>query len=368
MSRPAPYRVVSLFSGVGGLDIGFESTGAFEVALSVDWSDYCVKTLEGNKAKRHKIKAGSVAPWLEELPRRPKAVTLLKNTVISQGDLSEASGDDLRKLYAGPIDVVMGGPPCQPFSVRNRMRDRGLLDKQGRGNLVFSFMRLVGELKPRTFLFENVMGLERDEHGDLIEQLVTYAEKELGYKTVTNKIVASGYGVPQDRRRILIIGTQVGLLYMPPKETHGQKNLWDTGDRLPSVTVGEALAGLPSPGSEHAPPNHKAPKHTEEMIKRFATVAPGKQDPVRKKIRLHPNYPCPAIFSGSDTGGGLADLHPTENRALTPRECARLQGIPDYWELFSNRTGEMYKMVANAVPPPLGAAFAVSLAHCLDGQ
>ena len=101
------------------------------------------------------------------------------------------------------------------------------------------------------------------------------------------------------------------------------------------------------------------------MRARFAEVAPGKQDPVRKKIRLHPDRPCPTLFSGSDTGGGLADIHPWENRARTPRECARLQGFPDFWEFASNRSGEVYKLVANAVPPPLAAAFAIQLAAAL---
>jgi DNA (cytosine-5)-methyltransferase 1 len=362
-----PYTMVSLFAGVGGIDLGFESTGAFRSVLAVDWSDYCIQTLEANQRKNHTVEVGFLTPWLRTHPRRSRTVRLLDGTIINKMDLSEASGDEIRRLYPGAVDVLTGGPPCQPFSVRNRSSARGLLDAQGRGNLVFSFMRLVDELRPRAFLFENVMGLERDEHGDLLSQLLAYAEQRLGYQTTVHKVVASRYGVPQDRRRIIIVGFSTPTQYSPPTETHGQAGLWDSSDRLPMVTVRKAIEGLPEPGSCDFPANHKAPKHSEEMMMRFSLIMPGKQDPVRKKIRLHPDRPCPAIFSGSDTGGGLADLHPIENRALTPRECARLQSLPDFWELVSNRSGEMYKMVANAVPPTLAAAFASAIATSLDG-
>ena len=364
-SRP-PYKVVSLFTGAGGIDIGFESLGVFETAVALDCSDYCVDTLILNQAKGHAIRSNSLTPWLEPIPGASESVTLLHGAKIQKMDLSEASSDDIRALYGGPIDVVYGGPPCQPFSIRNRRTDKGLHDERGRGNLVFSFIKLVGELNPAVFLFENVRGLEDPEYGGLLDRLVHFAEKELKYSVNVCRIVATHYGAPQTRRRIIIVGVRTGLKFDPPEETHGVTGLFDSFDRRPEVTVGQALEGLPRPGEANFPPNHRAPMHTQEMVERFKTVAPGKQDPIRKKIRLDAEKSCPAIFSGSDTGGGLADIHPWEHRALTPRECARLQCFPDFWELGSNRTGENYKMVANAVPPTVAAAFARRIATTLQ--
>ena len=363
--------MVSLFAGAGGIDIGFESTGLFDTVVAADWAEYSIDTLKLNKSKALKMCLSETAPWLltnMTAHSGSKISTILENTAILHADLSNNGATEIRKLYSGPIDLVAGGPPCQAFSVRNRRTDRGLLDEKGRGNLIFSFMEIVAELRPRAFLFENVMGLERSEHGNLPEQLMLYAREKLGYKVTLSKVVASDYGLPQDRRRIIIVGTEPDLIYTPPAPTHGGSDLFDLTPRHPLVTVRDALRGLPEPGNEMGPANHKAPKHTDEMKARFAEVGPGKQDPVRKKIRLHPDRPCPAIFSGSDTGGGLADIHPWENRALTPRECARLQGFPDDWEFSSNRSGEVYKLVANAVPPLLAAAFALQLAKALAAK
>jgi len=368
MTSMKKINVVSLFSGAGGLDIGFESTGHFSTVLAIDWSDYCIATLEKNKQLHHMISDLPIKPWESEFPKKEPSIVLLENTIIKKMDLSIVSKTEIQDLFPGPIDVVMGGPPCQAFSVRNRKEKRGLLDEAGRGNLIFSFMELVGDLNPKVFLFENVMGLDRDEHGNLVEKLQKYAAEELGYSVTTTKVVASDFGVPQDRRRIIIVGVKRGIHFTPPEPTHGQSSLFDLGSRSPLVTVRDALAGLPEPNLDSGIPNHKAPRHSEEMILRFGSVPPGKQDPIRKKIRLHPDRPCPSIFSGSDTGGGLADIHPFQNRALTPRECARLQGFPDYWVLESNRTGEMYKLVANAVPPLLGRAFANQIYLALSSK
>ena len=366
---PEKLNLVSLFAGAGGIDIGFEASGLFGTVIAADWADYAVNTLEANKKMAHRIGLASLAPWLlESNPNNnySESNVILEDAAIVKLDLSEGAGPILKSLYSGSIDVVVGGPPCQAFSVRNRRADKGLMDEQGRGNLIFSFMELVKDLKPKAFVFENVMGLDRSEHGNLVEKIVAFARDELGYRVTIVKVVASDFGLPQDRRRIIIVGTEQHVEFFPPAPTHGVEDLFDAKRRLPFVTVRDALQGLPDPGTDGAPANHTAPNHSDQMRARFAEVVPGKQDPVRKKIRLHPDRPCPTLFSGSDTGGGLADIHPWENRALTPRECARLQGFPDFWELCSNRSGEVYKLVANAVPPPLAAAIAVQLSLAIQ--
>jgi DNA (cytosine-5)-methyltransferase 1 len=361
-------NLVSLFAGAGGIDIGFEASGLFRTVIAADWADYAFKTLETNKKMCHRIGLASLAPWLalsNSEDNIPNESVILEDAEILRLDLSEGAGPVLKSLYSGPVDVVVGGPPCQAFSVRNRRADKGLMDEKGRGNLIFSFMELVKDLKAKAFVFENVMGLERTEYGNLVEKIVTFARDDLGYRVTIIKVVASEFGLPQDRKRIIIVGTEKNIDFSPPAPTHGTKDLFDSNIRLPFVTVREALRGLPEPGTLGAPANHKAPNHSDQMRARFAQILPGKQDPIRKKIRLHPDRPCPTLFSGSDTGGGLADIHPWENRALTPRECARLQGFPDFWELCSNRSGEVYKLVANAVPPPLAASIAIQLGRAI---
>jgi DNA (cytosine-5)-methyltransferase 1 len=352
------YNLVSLFAGAGGLDIGFESTGSFRTVLAVDLAEYNIRTLERNRTLGHEIATLALTPWFERLLGVPERVQLLAEATILRADLAEARGNDLRLLMPSRIDIVVGGPPCQPFSVRNRRADKGLQDKDGRGNLVFSYMELVGDLKPSVFLFENVAGLGRPDNVEVLESLLHFGREKLGYRVTVSKIYASDYGVPQARHRFIIVGTQSGINYIPPTPTHGERTLFDETQLQPLVTVRDVLSDLPEAGSAGGPSNHSAPKHTDEVV--------GKADTVRKKIRLHPDRPCPALFSGSDTGGGLSDIHPWLDRALTPRECARLQGFPDFWEFASPRSGQVHKMIANAVPPRLAAAFAYRIAIALD--
>ena len=228
--NPKKLTLVSLFAGAGGLDIGFESTGDFTTVVAADWAGYSIKTLETNKEKGHVLGLGSIAPWLskaEYSSRHSKPLPLLGEAAIVRADLSEGSAAELGRIYGGPVDVVVGGPPCQAFSVRNRRADRGLMDVDGRGNLIFSFMEIVRDLRPRAFLFENVMGLDRSEHGNLVEKLVTFAREQLGYRVTISKVVASDFGLPQDRRRIVIVGTEPRLTFSPPQPTHGRPDLFD---------------------------------------------------------------------------------------------------------------------------------------------
>jgi DNA (cytosine-5)-methyltransferase 1 len=359
-------KVLSLFAGAGGLDIGFEATGAFETVLAIDFAGYCTATLEGNKSRRHEIRLEQIAPWLRPPPGFAGQSVLLNTASVIRRDLSTASADDIRQLYSGVIDGVIGGPPCQPFSTRSRNRNlpRGLADVEGRGNLIFTFLNLVRTLEPRFFLFENVLGLDRDDLGNVLDSLLAYAKEHLPYSLHVSKVVASDYGVPQSRKRVFVVGFRQPAPYSPPPVSHGTETLF-ARDLRPFVTVREALASLSPPSRGGSVSNHELRKHSPETVRRFATIPPGKEDPIRKKPRLHPERPAPAVFSGSVDGGGLSDIHPWEDRALTPRETARLQGFPDCWEFVSNRVGEVYKLVANAVPPALAAAFARQIAIAL---
>jgi DNA (cytosine-5)-methyltransferase 1 len=363
---PARLKVASLFAGAGGLDIGFEATGAFETVLAIDWADYCTDTLERNRARKCRLGLADIAPWLVPHTAYEASALVLENAIIAQRDLALTSADDIRRLYAGELDGIVGGPPCQSFSTRarNRHLPRGLDDVHGRGNLVFTFFDLIRDLRPRFFLFENVLGLERDDIGNVFETLLSYGRQHLPYHLHVSRVDASDFGVAQARRRIVIVGFRDEAGYSPPTPTHGTTTLFDSSPLLPRRTVRDAFAGLPQAGTGQLT-NHEPRKHSQEVIERFATIAPGKEDPVRKKPRLHPLRPAPAVFSGSVDGGGLSDIHPWENRATTPRECARLQGFPDSWEFVSTRVGEVYKLVANAVPAPMAAAFALRIAMAL---
>lgn len=344
--------IIDLFAGCGGLSFGLEQAG-FEVLLGVDNWAPSLKTFECNHAH---------------------AKTLV-------GDISKISPSDLKKIIGNKkIDVIVGGPPCQGFSLSG---PRNFYDPRNR--LYLDFIRLVKELRPRAFIVENVPGLAALFGGEIKEKIVKEFEK-LGY-TVNSKILnASDYGVPQNRKRIVFVGLRGKKMYEFPKPTHSNE-----GVGRKKVTVAEAIGDLPvlkkelgSEESEYTKSalsgyqkrmrknskkiyNHVASKHTEQTVKIVALVPEGgnyKDLPDHLKgtrnfhvawTRLHGSKPSPTI----DTGH-RHHFHPTENRVPTVREAARIQSFPDSFRFTGPKTAQ-YKQVGNAVPPLLAEAIGRSL-------
>ena len=303
-------KVVDLFSGAGGFSAGFRDAG-FEVVLGLDIDLDSVRSFSLNF---------------------PKAVTIREDARLIRGS-------DIVK-YVGDVDVVIGGPPCEAYTGANPRRMSEPLDRlysDELGQLTLEFIRLVGELKPRVFVMENVAAIME---GGLREALISEFRR-VGYRDVYfNVLHAEDYSVPSVRRRVFISN----IVIKPPKV-----------GRL--TTVAEALKGLPEPTP--LIPNHEPVTVSGRKIKGISRVNWGQAlftyrgsgGTYRNFIRLHPNKPAPTVM------GSVRFIHPFEDRLLTVREQARLMGFPDT-HIFMGSRDSQFNQVGEAVPPPLAKAIA----------
>ncbi|MGC8570875.1 MAG: DNA cytosine methyltransferase [Caldivirga sp.] len=303
-------KVVDLFSGAGGFSAGFRDAG-FEVVAGLD------------------IDLDSVRSFSINFPR----------AVAIREDARLIRGSDIVK-YVGDVDVVIGGPPCEAYTGANPRRMSEPLDRlysDELGQLTLEFIRLVGELKPRVFVMENVAAIME---GGLREALISEFRR-VGYRDVYfNVLHAEDYSVPSVRRRVFISN----IVIKPPKV-----------GRL--TTVAEALKGLPEPTP--LIPNHEPVTVSGRKIKGISRVNWGQAlftyrgsgGTYRNFIRLHPNKPAPTVM------GSVRFIHPFEDRLLTVREQARLMGFPDT-HIFMGSRDSQFNQVGEAVPPPLAKAIA----------
>jgi len=349
--------VLDLFCGAGGLSLGFQHAG-FKTVFAADHNRAAIQTYSKN--------FGHTA---------------------HDFDLSDA------KVDLPEADVIVGGPPCQGFSSAG-MRRNG----DQRNNLVLSFAQTVARMRPMAFLFENVEGFLTAENGDrvidLLEPLLA-----AGYRIHLRKINAANYGVPQHRKRVIAVG---GLHWEPtfPYPSHtafGAPGALLASAHLPlTTTLGSAIEGLPPASSDPPgrPQGHwfrpltgadmeraKAMKagmtmrdlpeelrHPSYRRRAFRRVMDGTPTERRGGApaglrRLRPDEPSKAI-----TGGARNEfLHPTEDRPLTIRECARLQTFPDDF-IFCGTPSEQDQLIGNAVPPALALAIASRLREDLGNE
>lgn len=201
------------------MDAGFHMAG-FDVRLAIEIDPSCCETLRHN----------------------------LKQTKIANKDINNLSSEEICKmsgLEVGQIDCIFGGPPCQSFSLAGRRE--GLNDH--RGLLVFRFIELVRELKPKTFVLENVKGMVNWQGGIVLQEVERMLEEPLPtgekYQVQHNVLNAANFGVPQSRERVFIVGSRLKATYKFPKPTHAARSGTDDVRCKPHVTVGEALRGLP---------------------------------------------------------------------------------------------------------------------------
>lgn len=340
-----PLKLVSLFSGGGGLDLGLEAAG-FETVFATDIDYHSCITLE-----RGKERAGNLG-----LP-------FLRHATIKQADVLALDSTDLMRqagVKPGETDLLAGGPPCQAFSVFGKRL--GIDDPRGR--LPKQYLRLLVDLKPKAFMFENVFGLLTIHGGDtfkeLCEQLSNPADG-LSYTLSVYRLNAADFGVPQFRDRVFIIGTKNGkaLKDIPPLcgdalESKSGANL------LAWRTVADALKTIPPLGEKLA--NHTSRDHSERIIERYKALVHGERDSKTRINKLDPARPSYTIIVGSDKGGGKGHVHPFEPREVSPRESARMQTFPDWWE-FSGTSRHPIRQVGNAVPPILAAVIGREIAH-----
>ncbi len=332
-ARETPSRTLtalSLFSGGGGLDLGFSAAG-FRIGASSDIDAFSCHTLMLNSGRKRFYKhAHSFAA----------DITKVRSTDL----LSPAN------LVASNIDIVIGGPPCQAFSIFGQRK--GLEDP--RGNLVWEYLRIIREVEPKAFVFENVAGLLSIHGGKLYGQILE--ELSLGgrYTVSAHRYQVAEFGIPQFRDRVFFIGAKNGTSVPPMEPTHGKQSLFSC---RPYRTAGEALRGLKEPGHAHSPPNHLGREHSQRIVDRYRDLAFGERDPKTRINKLDPKRPSFAIIVGSDKGGGKGHVHPHTAREVTPRESARMQTFPDWWE-FHGTGRHVIRQVGNAVPPLFAAILA----------
>jgi DNA (cytosine-5)-methyltransferase 1 len=346
-----PYEVVDLFSGAGGLSLGFEMPERLNGLADLGYEDI---GFDGTPFES--VLAVEKDDETAETYRRNF------DAEVIEGDIREI---DSFEQWRG-ADVVIGGPPCQGFSNLNSTKTEELDDERNR--LWRQFMRAVEDIDPDVFLIENVPRFLKSEQG---ARTVEIAE-DLGYTTVTDTLWAHKYGVPQKRKRGFVLGSKLGVPFFPA-ETDGEVR-----------TVRDAIGDLPEEPDErnwHV----KRKRVTELSRKRMREVPPGGN---RFDI---PTELLPDCWKNKDRGG--TDLfgrlwwdrpsvtirtefykpekgrylHPVANRSITIREGARLQTFPDDFDFSGART-RVAPQIGNAVPPKLAYHFARAVEKHLDGE
>lgn len=359
---------IDLFAGAGGMSLGFEQAG-FDIAAAVEIDPVHCATHEFNF---------------------PRTATICASVV-------DLSGDDIRQragLGNADIDVVFGGAPCQGFSLIGK---RALDDP--RNQLVFHFVRLVDELRPKYFVFENVKGLTLGKHADFLHELISTLDAR-GYDCLMPYRVlnAADYGVPQDRRRLFLIGARRGLDL--PRYPEASETTATVADAIADLPDADAFAELNANDAVRVVWETLAPyarrlrgldrdpgdlayrrefdanlltsslrtEHTELSKSRFLATEPGKTEPISRFRKLPADGLCNTLRAGTDSARGAftspRPIHPTLPRVITVREAARLHSYPDWFRLHSTKW-HGFRQIGNSVPPLLARAVAGEIVRAL---
>jgi DNA (cytosine-5)-methyltransferase 1 len=320
-----PLRMVALFAGGGGMHLGMRKAG-FETAWANDVVAPAARTFNRN------------FPGINFVDQDVRHLTPTQVAALT-GDL--------------PVDIVVGGPPCQGFST---LGDQ--LTADPRNSMFEAYARVVDWLKPRVFLMENTSYL-RSQYGGAYEEEIRRAMTALGYTVDVAVLNAADFGTPQIRKRVFVVGTVADGPFEWPTATHGP------GQMSPYSTVGESIMDLATTfaGDAH---NHEALNHGAVVTSRYKLIPEGGRLPPPSELppelrrrnfgntykRLHRDRPSLTLVPGNNA----FPVHPTLNRSLTPREAARLQDFPDDY-VFEGSRAEQCRLIGNAVP--------VRLAHAL---
>lgn len=329
--------LLSLFSGAGGLDYAFESTGEYSVDLAVEFQPEFCETLRINQLNGY-----------------------LDNATILQEDITQIRPSDVRKLFLNhrTPDGVIGGPPCESFAQSGKRMGR----EDKRGTLVFHFADWVKEIKPKFFLMENVPGIISIEGGKLLTDLMGVFESS-GFNVTSQVLNSADFGAATYRKRLIIVGVRDWRGFEFPEPTHEPKDSFGPLMGLaPYKTVRDAIGNLPSPAIKEPgfPQGHVMVSHSDEVRARFAALPEGRRDHIRRRTRLKWAGQSPSLLAGN-LGGIRSHIHPSEPRELTNRESARIQGFPDDF-CFSGNHAAIGKQIANSVPVPLAVAMARRIA------
>jgi DNA (cytosine-5)-methyltransferase 1 len=388
---------LDLFCGCGGFSLGMQRAG-FRVLAAVDFNEQAVATLKANLGPGN---TGGLPPV---------------EHVLNQ-DLTRFPPDEMAALIGvSSVDVIVGGPPCQGFSTARQVdgANHGTRLKQdARRHLYQEFLRYVAHFQPRLFVMENVLGIRSAAGGEYFTRVQAEA-RALGYRVHPQIENAEELGVPQKRRRQLIIGVRGDLpgYFLPelkpaPRALKGTLLGHALGD-LPKLSAGQGgdecdydyqrrerhvsrselarnyLGEVLEVDLASRLTNHIARPHSARDLADFAKLAEGDNSAVAMKrgvqflfpydktsfkdryTRQHRERLCSTIVAHLSKDG-LMFIHPTQNRSLTPREAARVQSFPDWFRFPKART-HAFRLIGNAVPPLIGEAVGLAAREFLTGR
>lgn len=368
---PDALTSIDLFSGCGGLTLGFQQAGIRSI-LASDIDENCEKTFQRN---------------FPEIP-------------FICNDITDITLQDVKEVIGEAVpDIIVGGPPCQGFSLANKRR--GKVADDPRNRLFYGFVKFVNWFSPKAFVMENVKGLLSMQGGKVIETIIQEFSQAgmCGYNVAYKILKASDYGVPQHRERVVLIGFRKDLNIDPafpaPQKADHQVTVDEAISDLPQIEAGQgcevqvyhskpqnAYQEMMRSQSQYVL-NHIAMKHTPRLVERFKAIKPGQSlvdvwdthgsvkrgAPSEKSDikfsqnnqRLHGNQPAPTIAASFQSNF----IHPHLNRNFTAREGARLQSFPDDFVFEGMRTKmswekglSQYQQIGNAVPVLMAKAIA----------
>lgn len=331
-------KVISLFSGAGGLDLGFEKAG-FEIPYANEYDKAIWETYEKNHL----------------------------NTKLIKGDIRQIPDE----IFEGEIDGIIGGPPCQSWSEAGALK--GIDDP--RGKLFYEYIRILKYKQPKFFLAENVKGMMANRHSQAVKDIVE-AFENCGYNVTINLVNAADYGVAQDRKRVFYIGFRKDLnvdFHFPEPTTLEKEQkltfkdiIWDLkDDAVPSLEGNKTNGILKMPNHEYFIGAYSPIFMSRNRVRgwdeqAFTVQASGRQS------QLHPQAPKMVKVGKNDCRfvEGKESLY----RRLTVREAARVQGFPDDFIFYYIGLNDGYKMIGNAVPVELSRIIAEEIKSTLEKE
>ena len=328
-------KVISLFSGCGGLDLGFERAG-FEIPVANEYDSTIWETFKVNHPKTHLI----------------------------EGDIRKIDAID----FPDDIDGIIGGPPCQSWSEAGALR--GIEDD--RGKLFFDYIRILKEKQPKFFLAENVSGMLANRNSEAVKNILALFD-QAGYDVTLNMVNAKDYGVAQERKRVFYIGFRkdLGINFVFPKGS--------TEDDSKKITLRDIIWDLKDtavPAGDKNKHNPKAINNNEYFTGAYSPIFMSRNrvkswdeqaytvQASGRQCQLHPQAP-----KMENVGKNLCRFVPGKEdlyRRMTIREVARVQGFPDDFKFIYEATDDAYKMIGNAVPVNLAYEVACGIKEALN--
>lgn len=332
-------QLISLFSGCGGLDLGFERAG-FDIPVANEFDKTIWETFKVNHPK----------------------------TKLIEGDVRQITREDMDPYIEGEIDGIIGGPPCQSWSEAGSLK--GIED--ARGQLFFDYIRILTEFKPKFFLAENVSGMLANRHSDAVQNILKLFD-EAGYDVSLTLVNAKDYGVAEERKRVFYIGFRkdLGIKFEFPKGS--------TEDDEKKITLRDIIWDLQETAVPSGPKNHHNPEavnNNEYFTGAYSTIFMSRNrvkgwdeqaytvQASGRQCQLHPQAPKMVKVGKDDCRfvEGKEHLY----RRMTIREVARVQGFPDDFQFIYEDTNNAYKMIGNAVPVNLAYEIGVAIKNALE--